>query len=80
MFGGGYLVVFVDLDVEFDNVLFVDVFIGVIDDYNFDLLWLFKVWGVVYDDCKVVFDCLCVLKIELGDISFSYLVMFGLGG
>jgi ABC-type uncharacterized transport system involved in gliding motility auxiliary subunit len=78
--GGGHLVVFVDPDAELDNAPFVDASTGVTDDHNSDLPRLFKAWGVVYDDRKVVLDRSRALKIELGDTSFSHPAMLGLGG
>ncbi|AND69278.1 hypothetical protein ATSB10_18240 [Dyella thiooxydans] len=77
--GGGHLVVFVDPDAELDNAPFVDASTGVTDDHNSDLPRLFKAWGVVYDDHKVVLDRSRALKIELGDTSFSHPAMLGLG-
>ncbi|MBU6248270.1 MAG: Gldg family protein [Xanthomonadaceae bacterium] len=76
---GGHLVVFVDPDAELDNAPFVDASTGVTDDHNSDLPRLFKAWGVVYDDRKVVLDRSRALKIELGDTSFSHPAMLGLG-
>ncbi|MGN6739790.1 Gldg family protein [Dyella sp.] len=78
--GGGHLVVFVDPDAELDTAPFVDASTGVTDDHNSDLPRLFKAWGVVYDDRKVVLDRSRALKIELGDTSFSHPAMLGLGG
>ncbi len=78
--GGGHLVVFVDPDAELDSTPFVDASTGVTDDHNSDLPRLFKAWGVVYDDHKVVLDRSRALKIELGDTSFSHPAMLGLGG
>ncbi len=78
--GGGHLVVFVDPDAELDNAPFVDASTGVTDDHNSDLPRLFKAWGVVYDDRKVVLDRARALKIELGDTSFNHPAMLGLGG
>ncbi|HEU4670605.1 MAG TPA: Gldg family protein [Dyella sp.] len=76
---GGHLVVFVDPDAELDDAPFVDASTGVTDDHNSDLPRLFKAWGVVYDDRKVVLDRSRALKIELGDTSFSHPAMLGLG-
>ncbi len=76
---GGHLVVFVDPDAELDDTPFVDAATGVTDDHNSDLPRLFKAWGVVYDDRKVVLDRSRALKIELGDTSFSHPAMLGLG-
>ncbi|WP_017461326.1 GldG family protein [Dyella ginsengisoli] len=76
---GGHLVVFVDPDAELDNAPFVDASTGLTDDHNSDLPRLFKAWGVVYDDHKVVLDRSRALKIELGDTSFSHPAMLGLG-
>ncbi|MGA0586215.1 Gldg family protein [Dyella sp. KRB-257] len=78
--GGGHLVVFVDPDAELDSTPFVDASTGVTDDHNSDLPRLFKAWGVVYDDRKVVLDRSRALKIELGDTSFNHPAMLGLGG
>jgi ABC-type uncharacterized transport system involved in gliding motility auxiliary subunit len=78
--GGGHLVVFVDPDAELDSTPFVDASTGVTDDHNSDLPRLFKAWGVVYDDHKVVLDRSRALKIELGETSFSHPAMLGLGG
>lgn len=76
---GGHLVVFVDPDAELDNAPFVDASTGVTDDHNSDLPRLFKAWGVVYDDRKVVLDRSRALKIELGETSFNHPAMLGLG-
>jgi ABC-type uncharacterized transport system involved in gliding motility auxiliary subunit len=78
--GGGHLVVFVDPDAELDSTPFVDASTGVTDDHNSDLPRLFKAWGVVYDDHKVVLDRSRALKIELGETSFNHPAMLGLGG
>jgi len=78
--GGGHLVVFVDPDAELDNAPFVDASTGITDDHNSDLPRLFKAWGVVYDDRKVVLDRSRALKIELGETSFNHPAMLGLGG
>ena len=78
--GGGHLVVFVDPDAELDSTPFVDASTGVTDDHNSDLPRLFKAWGVVYDDRKVVLDRSRALKIELGETSFNHPAMLGLGG
>lgn len=77
---GGHLVVFVDPDAELDNAPFVDASTGLTDDHNSDLPRLFKAWGVVYDDRKVVLDRSRALKIELGETSFNHPAMLGLGG
>ena len=76
---GGHLVVFVDPDAELDSAPFVNATTGVTDDHNSDLPRLFKAWGVVYDDTRVVLDRSRALKIELGDTSFSHPAMLGLG-
>lgn len=76
---GGHLVVFVDPDAELDNAPFVNATTGVTDDHDSDLPRLFKAWGVVYDDRKVVLDRSRALKIELGDTSFNHPAMLGLG-
>lgn len=78
--GGGHLVVFVDPDAELDNAPFVDASTGLTDDHNSDLPRLFRAWGVVYDDRKVVLDRSRALKIELGETSFNHPAMLGLGG